>query len=452
MKMLSCLLIGAMGVGCSSSERDFGEGAGEAAGSGASSKGGDKSTGGGSSSESGAGSGDPATGGSEASGNGGAPGGGSETAGASGASSTPGSAGEAGTDGGSEACEDAQTYCSGTASCSDLTTDAKNCGRCGHDCGASSACDNSRCSPAPIVTGLDKAQGFDVSAKGVFYTTDNTVQHCTNPAKCAATVQQVGTPGSASTLAVTKTLAVDMVGFFGKIAVSDKYAGYISCPASGCGAQSLANPGPSGAVTGLLGDGADLFYQSSGSADPSLSALSKLTGNADGTQGTRLAIGNRALAPARIAVDNDYVYYVRVDTNDLANVVACSRAEGCGTTYASFDTGVPTNFAAYGGTLYWQNGIQLKRCKATDPGATELVTSLPNAHDKDMLIDGKNIYWLTATSVVYCALPSCTGGVKTLVSGLASPSVLRMTEDSLYWLIPSASGQATGGIYRVAKP
>ena len=55
-------------------------------------------------------------------------------------------------------------------------------------------------------------------------------------------------------------------------------------------------------------------------------------------------------------------------------------------------------------------------------------------------------------SVVYCALPSCTGGVKTLASGLASPSVLRQDGTFLYWLIPSASGAATGGIYRVAKP
>ncbi|MES1183436.1 MAG: hypothetical protein ABUL60_06450 [Myxococcales bacterium] len=453
---IAWVLVPVSWAACSSSPHEFSDarggsgGLGESAGSSATGKGGSNDSG-----EAGAGtmSGGSASGAPEQIG--GEPAGGSDEMGGSAAAGAA-TAGAAGSGGSAGSGSGGSAGSGGTAGCGnnqDFTGDAKNCGRCGHDCGALSSCVNSRCQAAPIITELTYAQGMDVSAKGVFFTAGNTIQSCTKPAMCAASQQQIGSPSSASTLGVTKTLAQDLVAYYGRAAAPDKYPGYHSCPITGCGSVPLASGGPSGAVSGLIGVDAELYYQSSGNvSDPSTSSVVRLSGNADGTQGTKLTIGDRAVGGRRIAVDSQYVYYVRIDTNNESNVVACSRTTGCGNTYASLGTGDPTNFAAYGGKLYWLNGIQLKRCDATDASSVASVATLSIAPDKDMLIDGNAIYWQTSNSVVYCALPSCVGGVKTLASGLAAPSVLRMDANFIYWLIPSDAGSATGGVYRVAKP
>lgn len=362
------------------------------------------------------------------------------------------SAGVGGADeGGTPTCSDPETFCAAANACRNLETDSTHCGSCSHDCGPLSACTASRCQPASLLSGLTNLQGMDVSPNGVFFSAENIVQYCAKPSNCAATRQQIGSPGSAAELAVTKTLGVDAVAFFGRNAISDKYPGYYTCPRTGCGIQSLGSSGPSGSLGGLIGFAGDFYFQSSLATDPSTSFVTRRPGKADGSVEPFVSTGDRAKPKTRIAVDENYAYYVRIDVDSAANVVACDRLTGCAT-YTSLNTGDPTNFAAYGGVLYWLNGIQLKRVAATDPSTAKPVVTLPAGYDGDMLVDAQSIYWLTPSSILYCALPSCVGGVKTLVSGLTAPAGLRQDGSFLYWFVRSEAAAATGGIYRIAKP
>ena len=392
--------------------------------------------------------------------------GGADAASSSGSSHAGGSAGKppvdgaggsspAGGSGGSGGlapiCSSSETLCTVSNSCRDLTKDIANCGSCGHDCGGLAACADSRCTSAPIITGLVGASGMDVSVRGVFYLASGLIQYCTDPLRCLATTQQIGDPPITNTLVVTKSETTQVIAYYGKLQPWDKYSGYYSCSITGCGATLIGAESPMGGVGGITAVGSDFYFQTIGNSTMlSTSYVTRRPALSDGSTGTFIP-GDFAKLGTRVAVDEQYMYYVRTDANGLSNVVPCNRLTGCAV-YTPFDSGDPTNFAAYGGKLYWTNGIVLKRADAANPTVTTQLATLSAAYDGEMLVDEKNIYWLTATSIAYCSLPTCVGGVKTLVSSLVSPKYLRSQANFLYWLIPSASTESTGAIYRVAKP
>ena len=365
----------------------------------------------------------------------------------------PATGGIAATGGAPIVCGGTETLCPGATTCTSLANDVNNCGSCGHGCGVKSACATGRCQPALIVDGLTGGQGMDVSSKGVFYTSAATIQHCTNLADCASFTTQIGAVGQASELTVTKTLTTDLVGFLGRIIVSAKYAGYHYCPTTGCGAETITGTGPSVYIGGLVGFGGDFYYAVSPNSSAANSYLSRVVGAPNGTTTPPgVTIADQVAIGSRFVVDTSYVYLKRTDATGLNPViVACDRIKGC-SSYTTLLDIEPTNMAAYDGRLYFLNGINLRSVSPLAPATVTTITGLQTAYDRDMIVDGKNIYWSTTSSIVYCSLPSCTGGTKALVSGLTSVTNLRSEGNYLYWLAPSVSSAGASAVYRIAKP
>lgn len=377
------------------------------------------------------------------------PGSGGAIASLGGTSSAGGTTAKGGSTSAPPACLETEVRCA--SSCVNPATDTKNCGSCGHDCGAGSACAAGQCQPAALRPDLTVAQGLDVSAAGLYLSSSNLLLYCPTPANCSATSQQIGSVGQAATIAVTKTLATNLLAFDGKVNPSDKFAGYNYCPVTGCGGLSLAAAGNSGYLGGLVAVGGDFYYHTMVLAvGASTSFLYRAPGTSGGTVGTLVTIGNQVAPNSSIVLDDQYAYFVRTDAaGSNPTVVACDRLVGCNS-YTALLPAIPANAAAYNGRLYFTNGNQLWNVDAAAPASVAKIATLSTAPTGEMLVDGTNVYWLSATTLQYCALPSCAGGLKTLVSGQTNASKLHHYGNYLYWLATGTT--TTGPVFRVVKP
>lgn len=458
--LLFMLLAIPTALACKATNRNYGDtvnagaGGGDQAGSGgdsggaesgtSSAKGGRTSANGGSSkggaSAKGGQSNGSATGGTSAATSGGSTGG---TTSAGGTSSTTTTA---------VTCQATEVPCSGT--CINPLTNAANCGRCGHDCGAYATCNAGVCQAAPLLTEITGLAGLDVSDAGIFFSQDGTIQNCpslTQP--CLVPPTQIGSIRSAGEIAVTKTLQLNVVGVGGFVNLSDKHTGYLWCPVSGCGSVAIGGGGNGESVSGLMGYGGDLYYQYSGSGGAATSYLYRLVGANAGTVDTanKIAVGNQVAATSPIAIDDARAYFVRTDTAGTSPSLVSANRLTANTTFTTIASGAPTAIAAAGGTVYWTIDLPPKLCRRDAAAATAAVTIATNVPISPLVTDGTNVYLTNSTSIQYCVLPNCTGGIKTLVSGLSGHSGLRSHGNFLYWMVPSTT-TTKGALYRIAKP
>ncbi|MBN2529152.1 MAG: hypothetical protein JXR76_22375 [Deltaproteobacteria bacterium] len=352
-------------------------------------------------------------------------------------------------------CSAIETLCVETRECIDLATNEANCGECGHDCGVRSSCSQGKCQPALLVDELSStAGGMDVSSKGIFFATSGTIQYCSNPIACVGATEQLGSLSAVSSLAVTRTLSTDLIGFLGKILPSNKVASFYHCNTTSCSAPTSLSggPGTGGTAGDMVGFGGDLYYMAGTStSNPETSKVYRVIGMADGSTEATVVIGDHARG-TRLVVDSQYVYFERMDDDgNPLGVVACNRLTGC-SGYTPVTSENVKTFTALDGALYWMSGFALNYTSVTEPNEGATVATLSTAYYGEMLIDSDNLYFSTDSRIVYCELPRCAGGEKILVSGLSSPSNLRLESDYLYWLADSNTTIGAAAIYRVAKP
>jgi hypothetical protein len=255
---------------------------------------------------------------------------------------------------------------------------------------------------------------------------------------------------------VTDGLATNIVMTSGLMTYSARNNSYAYCTAANCSAFAALVSGANGlSINKLVSFGGDFYYQTS-LGSPSVSYLFRAIGQSAGTIDTtaQITVASQVAADSPIAVDTNLAYFVRTDSAGATpTLVSCGRLSAC-TSFNTIVSGTPTGLAASAGYVYWVMGTPMNLYRRIGTGTTDTTTLASNiTYSGGLVADATNLYWLSGTSIQYCTLPSCSGGIKTLVTGLTSPSNLRSYGNFLYWLVASTTTTgSTGAVYRIAKP
>jgi hypothetical protein len=353
-------------------------------------------------------------------------------------------------DGGPEpvCVEPTETACSGT--CVDTTTQAANCGACGHDCG-DGTCSDGKCQPVTIAGQLDAPYSMAVTPSGeqIFWITATDVQRCPI-AGCGVRPARIAELGTLTSGRRDRIVATnDEVFWIGKQAGVDVL---FSCPTAGC------NMGSPSVKTGHTLDTPRVLTLAANAPGAPLLAVQKfqarqcmqaggctdLCGSADSMQSAVLDEAGR-------------LYWL--ETTDPAGLYACSAAGGAAARLTA-ESGQVVRLV--GDTLYVlrQFGDVIYRCAKSgcSGSGTPLVNGQLSAGS--LAVDARGIYWTVPGSdtaatgeVRTCPSDGCgAAGPRVLASGLARPTDVKVQGDDVLWVNQGLIGVASSGsVMRVRK-
>lgn len=324
---------------------------------------------------------------------------------------------------------DAAPLCEGV----DFATNAKHCGRCGHDC-LGGLCTAGKCE-AKLLASIPGARGMALVGEDLFVAsyTGNTLHRVT---KAGGTPATLG-PCTSCLAVAANTQSVFAGGFS-----FDPQP--LMCPPTGCSSPPNTR-GEGGYVRSIVLFGTDIVYASE-------DGIRRTT--ASGTTTTIVAPSR----PWKVAVDGTYVYYT-----SSANVF--QRAPLTGGT--SEVVGDAPGSSVLGGArvvenrVYWTSGS----ADAAGPGTVASIgTNLAGAivyapgmsgvGASSITADGAYVYWTTlgpglgttagAGALHRCPLAGCTQP-ETLLSGLSAPDDVVLDDVSIFVSHDT-------GVLRLAKP
>jgi hypothetical protein len=332
-------------------------------------------------------------------------------------------------------CEGGETRCG--SGCSDLQSDAKNCGRCGHDC-QGGQCSAATCQPFALASGQKVPLGIAVDSTSVYW-----VDYGGN------TVMKVALNGG-SPVTLDSPLASSPFGI-----AADSTSVY------------WTNQGSTVAKVGLDGSGATVI--ASGQLMPqgvvvasgevfwtnatSPGAILKVS-TSGGTIST-LATGQNY--PTSLAVDTSSVYWTN-HASPGALMTTPISGNSAAVTLASGQS-YPNAVAVDSTNVYWTNeggGVVKLPVGGTVP-ATLASGTIPYA----IAIDTTSVYWTDlgnclsppdsgACSGSIMAVPIAGGAAKTLATVQNTAQAIAVDATSVYWTIASMSQYGT--VMKVAKP
>jgi hypothetical protein len=427
---------GAAGSGAGGAPSTGGAGGGTSGAAGAAGAvGGASGAGGGSTSGSSGASG--STGGAAGASGGGTPGGAAGTSGGSGQAGVSGASGQAGAAG----------------ACGDTSTDAKNCGRCGHDCGKG-ACTGGVCEAFVVMPALNGPTGLAVNGEHVFVA-DNANFEILRASKVDGSgLKKIAS--SQPNVYFPQGVAIDPEYVYWANSASP--GGSIKrCPLDGCGAMAaLELAYPLDEPTNLVLDGPTLYW-----AEHTGGVVRKAD-KLDGANQVTLVPLSSGESPRRIALDATHVFY----TDDSTNSAGLHRIAKAGGDPAYLSNDRSTSVAVAGEDVFFSGGelgagilYRLKKADLGQPGAapTPFVTSLITA-PIDAVADDRFIYLALMGypdekngAILACPLNGDTPIA--LATGLISPDSIALDESFVYWSNYGLSDSAvSGSVMKVAKP
>lgn len=365
------------------------------------------------------------TGGESGSGSGGSGGGGSGSSGSSGGSDSGSSGGGGGSSGGDAGCSP------------DLSTDAMNCGRCGHVCDTG-MCGGGTCAPRSLHAGSGAVSDLRLVGNQLFWMEGLAgLYGCTLP-DCSSVTTIVGATTLAG-FAVAGTTAFVVEGV-----VTDGVVRAYGTDGSG------AKGDLTGPLQGLRGpmdvDSINVFYTARDSnSSPFFGYLPQDSSGAAGTDLTTYISSFQVQVRVAVEGGTEYAYWT-----DGASLVRSPTA----------NSSTPTTLATGNGTaglavdsqyVFWtaSGDGKVLRCDATASDCSAATPILAGqASPTRVAVDGASISWTNAASgsngtVSECTYPDC-GGPFLLAQGQAAPGELAMDATYVYW--------ATGStIWRVPR-
>jgi hypothetical protein len=331
------------------------------------------------------------------------------------------------------------TYCSGSNACIDTSSDANNCGTCGHSC-QGAACSGGLCKPI-LIGKVPNPNGYGigiaVSPTSVYFTDGN---GGTGPDGGLIGGHLWSCPLSGCPVTLTPLLSafnyagmVAYDGASGNVAVSDNNNGRLWIVNGG--ASSPYNTGAPGAITT---DGTYFYWTDFNGASRMVIAGGTVT-----KVWTNPA--SAALYPKGIAIDpsTGRVWIADQATAAQGAVIASCPADmsgPCSTWPVDYCMGIHI----VRGVPYFVNSNGLNACaSAADCSAPTVVTS--TASNAEFTFDATDLYFYSYSGGIYrCPLgPSCPSPTLVTSSGAAAD----MTSDAtfLYWI------QGDGRVFKVAK-
>jgi hypothetical protein len=275
------------------------------------------------------------------------------------------------------------------AGCGVLSSDAKNCGYCGHDC-RGGQCNAGVCDPIVIASGLETPSGIAVDSTNVYF---------------------------------TRYLAGDVV----------------SCPLAGCtGAPKVLSSG-NDQPNDIKVDATSLYWASEGSG-VGLGSIKKCA-LPSCTSPTTMANGT---VIEWVAIDTKSFYWT--STYD-GTAFSCPLA-GCGGTPTPIASGltIPWHITVDATNVYmavWngsinapaKNGGEIVKCPLG--GCTGAPAALSKVENEpyQVAVDTDSVYWagFNDNTIKKCAIAGCPTGATIIASGEGGPSAIAVDDKYVYW-------------------
>jgi hypothetical protein len=334
----------------------------------------------------------------------------------------------------------------------DLQKDAKNCGRCGHDC-LGGPCNVGVCGAVTLVATLANPDGIAIDATNVYVTTAGDGR--------VFVIPKAG--GAAKDLATGQTKAQGVVldgttlywsnGDY-EYTTGDptRKGGVWKCTLPACGPPQLVAPGDWAINVQLLGGVAYFAATNDATIRRSLPDAGSAV----------VATTNR---PFGLGVDNDYAYY----TSSQPNVYRAPVADGGDPTAVGPLDAVLIGYVALDTTrFYWaytdnaEVGHVYGALKA-DP-SSRIEYGKANKNPVGVTVDANNIFWTTDGTnsagtpngdgqLLTCPIAGCpASGPVHLADDLAFGGPLALDAAQVFWVEYGKDATSTGRLRRVARP
>ena len=321
-------------------------------------------------------------------------------------------------------CDAGLTTCSG--SCVDVSTDAANCGYCGHDC-RGGGCANGACQPVVVgkTNALDHPGGLQVDDLNVYFSFGwgaGKSGLARMPINGGAAVPLLQGQSWINRLALTSSSLLwteygSQPGTNGMVATMPKKGGTLTPVVAG-----LAYP------TTLAIGATHIYYAMQGWSIhrvPLAGGTSELLWS---TSGPYDAID--------IAVDSTHVYFSLLG---VAGSIQKIPLTGGAATLLAWAANHPYSVAVGGGHVYWADvgtpptysDGSISRVPING-GAGE-VFAPSQCQPESVQLDGEYAYWATYCGGTVARMPIKGGPIRVLAAGQAGPSSLALNDDEVYW-------------------
>jgi hypothetical protein len=339
-----------------------------------------------------------------------------------------------------KACDATYTLCND--SCVSLATDAKNCGWCGHDCGANNACSNGFCSPQVLYTSVGSLIDLAVDpgdTGDIFWAegggSGGTIKH---RSKASATAVTDHTSDSLIT-----TFTIDGTYLF--VGANDNsIVRKLRIPSSPPDIHITT----SGTPLDLHQNGVAIGWAQT-SADPGIFTALKTTG----------VVSKDIVAPSGVALrfprmepTSKTVYYAGLSSAGATTSFIGVFEDNASTTntHIADDLPLPGGLAMNGSFLFWTlpNAGKVHRVAKTNPGTPEVI--VPSTSDvKAIEADGDFVAWAQDVSLSTGGKVFGRYGVdnRALAQGEQSVCAIALDKTFVYWI----NCKAQGSVKRVAR-
>lgn len=340
-----------------------------------------------------------------------------------------------------------------------LQIDAKNCGRCGHDC-VGGACNAGKCEAVVLLGGLGNPSGIALGPNDVYVTTLGT--------EAVLSVSKNGGTATALATGVTRARGVAVQGstvYWGNGDFKFDDAGYKGgvweCTLPACADKKLVAAGD-WAASPIARGGHLYFAETNGTG-----TISRVT-----VPGGETSALTPVTRPFGLAVDDAYAYFTSAQNPALARALVDgggpTNGEGIGSDTGNTSVGF---VAVDDARVYWVYTTKAGAGHVTSvakaapaAGAVNYGTPAENVLPLGVVVDAENVYWATVGAgtgdqpvgdgnVFTCKKQGCGGAPPVrLASGNQSAGPMAVDDKAVYWVEFGTLNQTNGRLRKVAKP
>jgi hypothetical protein len=319
---------------------------------------------------------------------------------------------------------------------SDLKTDQKHCGACGHDC-LGGTCNDGKCQPFVIATAQTQPSHLVIESGVAFWTNQTGTVHRCEVAGCNGQPKYISGIDAGNALPTGLAVVGSDLFMLGYYSMAVDRCAITGCAVPSRIAQNLDYP------NGLGADATGIYVKSANGGWFAKCALPDCAGGV-----TRIATRTTAGEVWQgFAMDEDYVYAIGGPNNtfDAAFLWRASKTQVNGQPERiGQDIVRPYSLVASGKAkgsyLYFiENGKTISRIAQT-PGLFRTYFGHPDTEVGNLAVDDKYLYWTTGSGNVppgairRCLLAGCPSTVETVVEKQNQPTSLVVTDKAIYWV------------------